>query len=71
MLPKHSRTGHCDQAHYGTVSGGRETTGIKGGHVVAVEGQLGLGRYKDGGLGGRTERGRGGDVWDGDKNGLN
>ena len=39
----------CNQAHYGTVSGGVEASGIKGVHAVVGEGRLGLVGNADGG----------------------
>ena len=36
--PDHGRTVHCDQAHYGPVSGGGAETGAKDIQVVVVTG---------------------------------
>ena len=56
---EHSHTVYCNQAHYGTVSGGRADTKAKDVQLVVGEGQGGCGGYADGGLGGGTD-GRGG-----------
>ena len=72
FLPlEHSHTVHCEQAHYGPVSGGGAVYGVNSGQVVVVTGQIGLGQDVDGGLGGITDRGRGRDIYDGDKYGIN
>ena len=70
-LPEHSRTFHCDQANYGTVSGGGAVYGVKGGQVVAVTGRLGLVQDMDGGPRGRMDGGGGGDGWGSDGDGIN
>ena len=48
--PEHSCTVHCDQAHYGPVSGGGEASGVTGGQAVVVTLHIVLGRGSDGGL---------------------
>ena len=42
------------------MSGGGAEAGFKGVKAVVVAGWLGIGRYLDGGLGGRMDRGLGG-----------
>ena len=64
LFPEHSRTVHCDQAHYGPVSGGVEEAGVKGGQAVVLAGWIGIGGYADGILGGGTDGG-GGRRWTG------
>ena len=62
---------HCDQAHYGHVSGGREAYGVMGGQAVVGTGRLGLERDAYVGSEGETDGGGGGYVQDGDREGLN
>ena len=40
--PERSRTVHCNQAHYGLVSGGGEVSGVTGVQAVVVAGRPGL-----------------------------
>ena len=42
------------------MSGGGAASGVKGGQLAAVTGQLGIGRDADGGLGGGADIGGGG-----------
>ena len=65
----HSHPVHCNQAHYGPVSGGNIEARVKGGQAVVRSVQIGLGGDVDGGLGGRTDRGGG--VYGQDGDGLN
>ena len=39
---EHSRTFHCDQAHYGRMSGGGAEAGVKGGQAVVGAARLEL-----------------------------
>ena len=58
---------YCDQAHYGTVSGGREEAGVNGDQAVVGAGRIGCGGDANGVSGGGTDGGGGGlDGWDGD-----
>ena len=59
-LQEHSHTVHCDQAHYGSASGGEVDTGATGIQEVVVTGQGGCGGDVDGGFGCRTDGGGGG-----------
>ena len=68
---ENSHTVHCDQAHYGPVSLGGEAFGFTGGQSLVGTRRLGLGRYADGSLGGRTDGGGVVDVCDGDRGGIN
>ena len=57
---EHSHTVHCNQDHYGPISGGGAESGVKGVQAVVGAGWLGIGGDADGGLGGGTDReGRG------------
>ena len=71
LPPEHGRTAHCDQAHYVPVSRGGADTRDKGIQAVVITGRGICGRDEDGGLGSGTDKGGGGYVWDGDKDGLN
>ena len=64
-LTEHSHTVHCNQDHYGPVSGGGAEAGDKGGQLVVGEGRLGLGGDADCGSGGGMDGGGGGDRRDG------
>ena len=55
--PDHSRTVHCDQAHYGPVSGGGAAAGFKGVQAVVGSGQILLGGDVNVGSGGGTDVG--------------
>ena len=55
-----SCTVHCNQACYGSVSGGREAPGVIDIQAVAGAGNPGLGGDIDGGSGGGTGGGEGG-----------
>ena len=55
--PEYSCTVHCDQAHYGSVSGGGAEDRFKGGQTVMGSGRLGLGGDVEGVSGGGTDRG--------------
>ena len=46
---EHSCTVHFNQAHYGTVSGNLESSGVTGGKKVVGARRLGIGRDVDGG----------------------
>ena len=52
LPPEHGHTVHCNQSHYGPVSGGRAETGAKDIQAVVGTGQDGCGRDADGGSGG-------------------
>ena len=67
--PEHSCTVYYDQAHYGLVSGGEADTGDTGIQAALGSGRDGCGGDANGGLGGRTERGAGGDGRDDDGDG--
>ena len=68
---EHSRTYYCDQAHYGPLSGGGEEAGVKGFQAVVGELRLGIGGDVDGGSVGGTDGGRGVDIQDQYRDGLN
>ena len=69
--PEHGRTVHCKQAHYGTLSGGREKTRAKCIQLVVGTGHVGCGRDAYGESGGVTDVGGGGDRQDRDGDRLN
>ena len=52
LPPEHSRTVHCDQAHYGFMSGAGAEDRVKVRQAVVGAGWLGLGRGLGGGSGG-------------------
>ena len=54
---EHSYTVHCDQAHYGPVSGGGAAAGFKGVQAVVGSGQILLGGDVNVGSGGGTDVG--------------
>ena len=59
LLPTEpSCTFHCNQAHYGPISGGRAEAGVKGGQVVVGAGRLRLVWDVGSVLGGETNGGR-------------
>ena len=58
--PEKSCTVHCNQSYYGTVSGGREASGVTGDQEVVGAGRIVPGRDVDSGSGGGTGGGRGG-----------
>ena len=64
-LPEHSLKVYCDQAHYGSVSGGGAEAGVKGGQAVVVARQTRFEGDVDGGSGSRTDGGGGGYGRDG------
>ena len=66
-IPEHSRTVHCNQEHYGPVSGGVAEAGVKFIHAVVGEVWIGLGGDADGSSGGRTDGGGGRDGRYGDE----
>ena len=55
--PEHSHTVYCNQAHYGTVSGGRAEAGVKVGQAVVGSERPRYGGNSDGGLGGGIDVG--------------
>ena len=57
--PEHSCIVHCNQDHYGPVSGGSLEAGVKVDQEVVGEGRLGLGGDADGGPGGGMDGGGG------------
>ena len=59
--PEQSCTVHCDQAHYVPVSVGGATNGATGIHAEVETGRVECGGDADGGSGGGTEKGTGGD----------
>ena len=68
---EHGRKVHCDQAHYGPVSGSRAETGAKDIQAVMGIGWGGRERDADGGSGGGTDGGRGGYGRDVERERLN
>ena len=60
---EYSCTVHCNQPHYGPVSGGGEASGVMGLQVVVESGRIGLGGGVDSGSGGRAGVEGGGDGW--------
>ena len=67
LPPEHSCTVYCNQAHYGPVSSREAQKGVKGGHAVVVEGQIGIGGDTDSGWRDGKNGGRGGDGQDRDR----
>ena len=61
-LPENSYTVHCDQYHYGPVSGGGAEAGVEGGQVLVGSIRLELGGDTGNGSGGGTDGGGGGGV---------
>ena len=59
FIHKHSRTVYCDQAHYGTVSGGGAETRALGIQKVVKSRRGGCGGDAEGGSGGRMDGGGG------------
>ena len=57
LPPEHSHTVHCDQAHYGPVSGGGEASKVTGDQAVVGTGRLELGGDADSGSVGGTDGG--------------
>ena len=57
---------HCNQAHYGPMSGGGAETGATGIQAVVGTGRSGCGGDADGGSEGGTDGGGGGDGRGGD-----
>ena len=49
LLPEHSLKVHCDQDHYGPVSGGGAGTGSTGIKMVVGTGRFGCGGSSEGG----------------------
>ena len=66
LLQEHSRTVHCDHAHYGPVYVRGEAYGVTGGQVVVASVRLGLGRGVEDEFGGGMG-GTGGGVEDMDR----
>ena len=68
---EHSSTVHCNQAHYGPVSGGGAASRVKGVQYVVETGRLVLVWDADSVLGWGTDRVGVGDGWDCDRDGIN